>query len=122
MGEFSKIEIKILDRLTEVIDGKLESIGYDNSEKDRMLYSTCLNDDEKYKFTKKEIKKLQKKIRYSDRLENREIEVVMWDERLTSVAAERSMLEADMSRAKRKKIIDKLAAVYILQGYLDSRR
>tara|TARA_R110002096_G_scaffold282779_1_gene476730 strand:- start:6993 stop:9293 length:2301 start_codon:yes stop_codon:yes gene_type:complete len=62
MGEFSQIEVKILDRLTEVIDGKLESIGYDNSEKDRMLYSTCLNDDEKYKFTKKEIKKLQKKI------------------------------------------------------------
>jgi len=68
------------------------------------------------------VKKLQKKIKYSDRLDNREIEVVMWDERLTSVAAERSMLEADMSRAKRKKIIDKLAAVYILQGYLDSRR
>jgi putative Holliday junction resolvase len=68
------------------------------------------------------VKKLQKKIKYSDRLENREIECIMWDERLTSVAAERSMLEADMSRAKRKKIIDKLAAVYILQGYLDSIR
>ncbi|WP_396601653.1 hypothetical protein [Algibacter sp. R77976] len=62
MGEFSQIEIKILDRLTEVVDGKLESIGYENSEKDRMLYSTCLNDNEKDKFTKKEIKKLQKKI------------------------------------------------------------
>jgi len=68
------------------------------------------------------VKKLQKKIKYSDKLEDREIEVVMWDERLTSVAAERSMIEADLSRAKRKKIIDKLAAVYILQGYLDSRR
>ncbi|WP_417860451.1 hypothetical protein [Winogradskyella sediminis] len=62
MGEFSKIEIKILDRLTEVVDGRLESIGYDNSEKDRMLYSTCINDIEKDKLTKKEIKKLQKKI------------------------------------------------------------
>ncbi|UPS90877.1 hypothetical protein [Bizionia sp. M204] len=62
MGEFSKIEIKILDRLTEVIDGRLESISYDNSEKDRMLYSTCINDDEKDKLTKREIKKLQKKI------------------------------------------------------------
>lgn len=67
-------------------------------------------------------KKLQKKIKYSDRLDNREIEVIMWDERLTSIAAERSMLEADLSRQKRKKIIDKLAAQYILQGYLDSQR
>ena len=47
MGTFSDIEIKILDRLTEVVDGELESIGYENSEKDRMLYSTCINDDEK---------------------------------------------------------------------------
>ncbi|WNW01862.1 hypothetical protein RRF68_00180 [Tenacibaculum sp. HL-MS23] len=62
MGKFSDIEIKILDRLTEVIDGVLESIGYENSEKDRMLYSTCINDDEKDELTKKEIKKLQKKI------------------------------------------------------------
>ena len=62
MGTFSDIEIKILDRLTEVVDGELESIGYENSEKDRMLYSTCINDDEKDELTKKEIKKLQKKI------------------------------------------------------------
>lgn len=62
MGTFSATEIKILDRLTEVVDGELESIGYENSEKDRMLYSTCVNDDEKNKLTKREIKKLQKKI------------------------------------------------------------
>lgn len=62
MGTFSDVEIKILDRLTEVVDGVLESIGYENSEKDRMLYSTCINDDEKDRLTKKEIKKLQKKI------------------------------------------------------------
>lgn len=72
--------------------------------------------------TLKFVEKLQKKIKYSDRLDDRDIEVVMWDERLTSVAAERAMIEADLSRAKRKKIIDKMAAVYILQGYLDSRR
>lgn len=46
--------------------------------------------------------------------------VKYWDERLTTVAANRAMLEADMSRSKRKKIVDKLAATYILQGYLDS--
>lgn len=49
-----------------------------------------------------------------------DIPIKMWDERLTTVAAERIMLEADMSRAKRKKIVDKIAATYILQGYLDS--
>jgi putative Holliday junction resolvase len=44
-----------------------------------------------------------------------------WDERLSTVAAERTLIEADMSRAKRRKVIDKLAAVIILQGFLDSR-
>ncbi|MBU3132529.1 Holliday junction resolvase RuvX [Clostridium gasigenes] len=47
------------------------------------------------------------------------IEVVTWDERLTTVAAHKSMLEADLSRGKRKKIVDKIAAIFILQGYLD---
>ncbi|AKS66960.1 Holliday junction resolvase [Staphylococcus schleiferi] len=48
-----------------------------------------------------------------------ELEIVMWDERLSTMAAERSLLEADVSRQKRKKVIDKMAAVFILQGYLD---
>lgn len=48
------------------------------------------------------------------------IEIKFWDERLTTVAAHRAMLEADMSRKKRKGIVDKIAATYILQGYLDS--
>lgn len=47
------------------------------------------------------------------------IDVEFWDERLSTVAAERSLLEADVSRQKRKKVIDMLAAVIILQGYLD---
>lgn len=50
------------------------------------------------------------------------IPVKLWDERLSTVAAERSLLEADLSRAKRKKVIDKMAAVFILQGYLDSQK
>ena len=49
-----------------------------------------------------------------------EIPVVMWDERLSTVAATRSLIEADMSRRKRKKVVDKVAATLILQGYLDS--
>ena len=47
------------------------------------------------------------------------IKIEFWDERLTTVAAHRAMLEADLSRGKRKKIVDKVAATYILQGYLD---
>ena len=47
------------------------------------------------------------------------VKVDTWDERLTTVAAHKAMLEADLSRNKRKKIVDKLAAMYILQGYLD---
>lgn len=47
------------------------------------------------------------------------VEVVTWDERLTTAAAERMLINADVSRQKRKKVIDKLAATFILQGYLD---
>lgn len=46
----------------------------------------------------------------------------MWDERLTTVAAEKMLIEADVRRSNRRKVIDKLAAVIILQGYLDSRK
>ncbi len=46
---------------------------------------------------------------------------IFWDERLSTVAAEKFLIgAADVSRKKRKKVIDKMAAVYILQGYLDS--
>ncbi|EGQ27620.1 Holliday junction resolvase RuvX [Mammaliicoccus sciuri] len=48
--------------------------------------------------------------------------VVLWDERLTTMAAERVLIEADVSRKKRKSVIDKMAAVMILQGYLDSKK
>ncbi len=47
--------------------------------------------------------------------------VKLWDERLTTMAAERMLIEADVSRKKRKLVIDKMAAVMILQGYLDSK-
>ncbi|MEW8986731.1 MAG: Holliday junction resolvase RuvX [Bacillus sp. (in: firmicutes)] len=49
------------------------------------------------------------------------VPTVLWDERLTTMAAERILLEADVSRKKRKKVIDKMAATLILQGYLDSK-
>lgn len=46
----------------------------------------------------------------------------LWDERLTTMAAERVLLDADVSRKKRKKVIDKMAAVMILQSYLDAKQ
>ena len=49
-----------------------------------------------------------------------EADIVFWDERLSTVAAAKSLIQADVSRKKRKKVIDKMAAVFILQGYLDS--
>jgi putative Holliday junction resolvase len=54
--------------------------------------------------------------------ENCHLPVVTWDERLSTVGASKILLEADLSRNKRKKVIDKLAAVLILQGYLDQSR
>ena len=48
------------------------------------------------------------------------LEVVMWDERLTTVEAERTLIENNVRRENRKQYIDKIAAVFILQGYLDS--
>lgn len=49
------------------------------------------------------------------------VPVKTWDERLTSMQADRAMLEADMSRSKRKKLSDKVAAQLILQSYLDAK-
>lgn len=50
------------------------------------------------------------------------LSVILWDERLTTMAAERTLISADVSRKKRKQVIDKLAAVIILQGYMDSQK
>jgi putative Holliday junction resolvase len=51
-----------------------------------------------------------------------QVPMVTWDERLSTVGASRVLLEADLSRRKRKRVIDKLAAVLILQGYLEQSR
>lgn len=50
------------------------------------------------------------------------MEIHYWDERLSTVAASRALLEGDVSRKKRRKVIDKMAAVYILQGFLDRQQ
>ena len=49
------------------------------------------------------------------------VPVVLWDERLSTVAAERVLIDADLQRKKRRKVIDMMAAVVILQNYLDSK-
>ena len=51
-----------------------------------------------------------------------ECPIVFWDERLSTVAAERALIEADRSRARRKALVDKMAAAFILQGALDRLR
>ncbi|AQL56021.1 Holliday junction resolvase RuvX [Abyssicoccus albus] len=50
------------------------------------------------------------------------VKITLWDERLSTMGASRALLEADVSRKKRKNVIDKMAAVFILQGYLDSQQ
>ena len=47
------------------------------------------------------------------------LEVILWDERLTTVAADRSMMETGIRREHRKEFVDEIAAIFILQGYLD---
>ena len=64
----------------------------------------------------------EKSLAFKEMLERRTgLPVVMWDERLTSVAANRTLIEGGVRRENRKDYVDMLAAVYILQGYLDSR-
>ena len=58
----------------------------------------------------------------SNLLKIEDIPIFMWDERLSTMAVTRGMIEADMSRKKRKENVDKLAASYILQGVLDRLR
>lgn len=71
--------------------------------------------------TKQFVAKLEKKLIHSTRID-REIEIVYWDERMTTMGATRSLIETDMSRKKRKGVVDTVAAVLILQGYLDGNR
>lgn len=51
-----------------------------------------------------------------------DLPIVFWDERLSTMAVTRTMIEADLSRARRAEVVDKLAASYILQGALDRLR
>lgn len=62
----------------------------------------------------------EKVLEFTEKLKNRtNVEIVFQDERLTTVSAERVLIEADVSRKNRKNLIDTVAATYILQSYLD---
>lgn len=62
----------------------------------------------------------QKIIDFGDELSRRfKIPVITWDERFSTLGAERYLLESDLSSRKRKKVVDKMAAAFILQGYLN---
>ena len=64
----------------------------------------------------------EKSLEFKELLEKRTgLSVVMWDERLTTVEANRTLMEGKVRREDRSKYVDMLAAVYILQGYLDSK-
>ena len=62
----------------------------------------------------------EKSLEFKEMLERRTgLPVIMWDERLTTVAADRSMMETGIRRENRKEYVDEIAAIFILQGYLD---
>ena len=62
----------------------------------------------------------EKSEEFGDMLRRRTgLEVILWDERLTTVAAHNVLIEANVRREKREKVVDKVAAIFILQGYLD---
>ncbi len=66
----------------------------------------------------------QVSIHFKDMIEQARpaVKVVLWDERLTTVSAQKTMLASNMNRKKRHQVVDQMAAVEILQSYLDSRR
>ncbi len=103
-AEFKK-SLKRLSELVEEYNPEVIVLGYpknlDNSEGERCIKTKA----------------------FAERIEKRfpKITLVLWDERFSTIAAERSLREAQLSHEKRKSVIDKMAAVHILQGYLDSR-
>ena len=89
------------------------------------LRKTCARIEaliEEYQVTNNDIgDRAEKSMAFGEMLKRRTgLEVVMWDERLTTVEAERTLIENKVRREDRKKYIDKIAAIFILQGYLDS--
>ena len=83
----------------------------------RLLFGMPRNMDGSYGFQSEKVQAFADAV-----LEHWDGEYDFYDERLTTAAAERMLIDADVSRQKRRKVIDKLAAVVILQGYLETQR
>ena len=67
--------------------------------------------------------RVEKTLAFKEMLERRSgLTVHLWDERLTTVAADKAMMEAGIRRENRKEYVDQIAAVFILQGFLDLRK
>jgi len=115
---------------SEIIAQGLDSIRRVNLKKDAETIKNLVNEHETGKLVVGLPKMMsgeigiqaQKVLAFVESLKKTiEIPIIMWDERLTTVAANKVLIEADMSRKKRKKVADKLSAILILQGYLNSR-
>lgn len=104
----------VIDRSCEEEDLKKIKDLIEKYEVGKIVIGLPKNMDGTLGFQSRRVKELGEKIR-----QLLKIDIVYWDERLTTVAAERVLICADVSREKRKGVIDKLAAVLILQGYLD---
>jgi putative Holliday junction resolvase len=125
-----RIGVAISDQ-SGIIAQALETIASTNPEKDLRRVLEIVSDYDvteivigvPYNMDGSEGHQVEKIRKFKDLISgNVTVPVYEWDERLTTVAAERALLEADMSRAKRRKVIDKVAAALILQGHLDRRR
>ena len=82
-----------------------------------LLFGLPRNMDGTYGEQAEKVKRFAQRV-----LDNWDGEHAFYDERLTTMAARRVLLDADISREKRKQVIDKMAAVVILQGYMESHR
>ncbi len=82
----------------------------------RLLFGMPRNMDGSYGFQSEKVRAFADAV-----LQNWDGEYDFYDERLTTAAAERVLLDADVSRKKRRQVIDKMAAVVILQGYMETR-
>ena len=76
-----------------------------------------------YHMNKDESEGCQRSKRFKEAIEKKvNVKVILMDERLSTVSAQKSLLDFDVSRKKRKKIVDKVAAAIILQNYLDTKK
>ena len=106
---------KLPSKLRQTLARIVELIAFYGVEKLVLGYPKNMNNTEG--------ERCEKTKEFKEMLERRTgLEVILWDERLTTVAADRSMMETGIRRENRKEFVDEIAAIFILQGYLDFLR